>query len=109
MSKMSRDKGARIEREIVNLHTVLGVRAERVPLSGASHYQGNGHDIDVYALGPDKAPLVCEVKARQDGGGFKMIETWLGDYDALFLRSDRHPPFVVVPLRTWELLIYRGK
>jgi Holliday junction resolvase len=36
MSKMSRDKGARIEREIVAAHGALGIKAERVPLSGAS-------------------------------------------------------------------------
>jgi Holliday junction resolvase len=32
----SGDKGARIEREIVTRHAVLGVKAERVPLSGAT-------------------------------------------------------------------------
>jgi hypothetical protein len=104
---MSRDKGARIEREIVNLHTQIGVKAERVPLSGATRYQGNGADIDVYAFGPDKAPLVCEIKAREDGAGFKLLDRWLGDHDALFLRRDRQLPLVVVPLRVWERLMYR--
>jgi hypothetical protein len=36
VSKLSRDKGARIEREIVVAHVGLGIKAERVPLSGAS-------------------------------------------------------------------------
>jgi hypothetical protein len=36
MSKMSRDKGARIEREIVAAHGALGIKAEMVPLNGAS-------------------------------------------------------------------------
>jgi Holliday junction resolvase len=36
MSKLSRDKGARIEREIVAAHGALGIKAERVPLSGTS-------------------------------------------------------------------------
>jgi Holliday junction resolvase len=53
MSKLSRDKGARIEREIVAAHKALGIKSERVPLSGASRYQGNGSDVDVYAFGPD--------------------------------------------------------
>jgi Holliday junction resolvase len=65
MSRLSRDKGARMERQIVALHGELGVKGERVPLSGAVRYQGNGSDIDVYASGPDAAPLVCEVKARE--------------------------------------------
>jgi hypothetical protein len=51
MSKMARDKGARIEREIVAAHGALGVKAERVPLSGASRYQGNGSDPNPKAYG----------------------------------------------------------
>jgi len=46
MSELSRDKGARIEREIVAAHERIDIRAERVPLSGASRYQGNGSDPD---------------------------------------------------------------
>jgi Holliday junction resolvase len=49
MSRASRDKGNRIEHQIVALHAELGIKAERVPLSGAARYQGNGADIDVYA------------------------------------------------------------
>ena len=74
MSKASRDKGARAERELVSLHGVIGVKAERVPLSGASRYQGNGSDVDVDSFGPDAAPLVSEVKARASGEGFTTIE-----------------------------------
>jgi hypothetical protein len=109
MGKMSRDKGARIEREIVNLHTTLGIKAERVPLSGSTRYQGNVADVDIYAYGPDAAPLICEIKARNDGAGFKLLERWLGDHDALFLRRDRKPPLVVLPIQTWERLIYRSR
>ena len=68
MSKLSRDKGLRAERAIVAAHADLGVAAERVPLSGASRYQGNGDDVDEY--GRDAAPLVCEVKPRASGEGF---------------------------------------
>ena len=46
--------GARIEREIVERHKALGIQAERYPLSGASHFRGSGHDIDVGAPGRDK-------------------------------------------------------
>ena len=74
MSKASRDKEARAERELIALHHVIGVKAERVPLSGASRYQGNGSDVDVYSFGPDAAPLVSEVKARASGEGFTTIE-----------------------------------
>jgi len=37
-----RNKGTRIEREIVARHAELGVKAVRVPLSGTAHYLGNG-------------------------------------------------------------------
>jgi hypothetical protein len=83
-SRASRDKGARIEREMVTRHTELGVKAERVPLSGAAHYRGNGADIDVYAFGPEAAPLVGEVKARGNGEGFATLERWLGDSGILW-------------------------
>jgi hypothetical protein len=43
---VSRDNGSRAAREFVALHAELGVKAERVPLSGAARYQG-------YAFGPD--------------------------------------------------------
>src|SRR3954471_3629686 len=100
-----RQKGDRREREIVALHLGMGCKAERVPLSGAVRYQGNGADIDVYALGQDAAPLVCEVKARASGEGFTTLERWLGENCALFLKRDRAEPLVVLPWRTWERLL----
>jgi Holliday junction resolvase len=100
-----RRKGDRIEREIVALHVRLGVHAERYPLSGASHFRNSGHDIDLYVFDKDQAPLVAEVKARKNGGGFVQLEKWLGGYDALFLRRDHADPIVVLPWRVWACLI----
>lgn len=108
MGKMERDKGNRIEREIINLHKELGVYAERVPLSGASRYQGGGHDVDIYPYGKDHAPFRCEVKGRASGEGFTMLERWLAAYDVLFLRRDRQEPLVVVPWQTWISLLGDG-
>ena len=105
MGKPSRDKGARRERQVVALHGDMGVHAERVPLSGASRYRGNGADVDVYALGRDAAPLVAEVKARANGAGFATLERWLGEYDALFLIRDRAEPLVVLPWQSWRRLL----
>jgi hypothetical protein len=104
MARASRDKGARRERQVVELHKGLGVKAERVPLSGATRYQGGGHDVDVYRAGRD-APLCCEVKARGDGQGFKTLERWLSLNDALFLVRDREPPLVLLPWRVYAELI----
>ena len=99
MGKASRDKGLRRERAIVDLHNKCGLRAERVPLSGATHYRGNGADVDLYVRG--EQPVKAEVKARGDGDGFRTLERWLGGNDALFLWRDRAAPFVVLPLHVW--------
>jgi hypothetical protein len=99
MGKASRDKGMRRERAVVDIHTKCGIHAERVPLSGAVRYRGNGADVDIYVRGAE--PLKAEVKARGDGAGFRTLEQWLGANDALFLIRDRAPPLVVLPLHAW--------
>lgn len=105
MGKPSRDKGARRERELVNKHLQIGCHAERVPLSGASRYQGNGADLDIYPFGKDAGALVFEAKARGNGGGFVTIERWLADHDGLFLVRDRAEPLVVLPWRIWARFV----
>jgi Holliday junction resolvase len=104
MSAARRRKGARVEREIVERHCALGVHAERVPLSGAARYQGNGADVDVHAF-PNEKPLACEMKSRRSGAGFATLEKWLGEFDALFLRRDNAEPLAVVPWRVWARLV----
>lgn len=99
MTKRSRDKGNRVERRIVHLHKAMDIRAEKV-----SGMYRPGADLDVYPYGRD-APLVCEVKARNNGQGFATIKRWLSDADALFLVEDRAEPLVVVPWRIWRELI----
>jgi Holliday junction resolvase len=100
-----RRKGDRIERELVAAHRALGVHAERYPLSGASHFRNQSHDLDVYARGRDQAPLVAEVKARKNGGGFVQLEAWLAEFDLLFLRRDGADPLVAMPWRVWAGLL----
>jgi Holliday junction resolvase len=105
VSAMQRRKGLRLEREIVELHRVLGIHSERVPLSGAQRYQNNGSDVDVYAFGRNVAPLKAEVKGRKDGQGFATLERWLGENDILFLRRNYAEPLVVLPWRIWARLL----
>lgn len=105
MSRSQRQKGARIEREIVEAHRAFGVKAERYPLSGSTRFRGQGHDIDVYAFGPDAEPATTEAKGRKTGSGFALLERWLGDYDALFLKRNRADPLVVLPWRMWKRLL----
>jgi len=99
-----RDKGNRLERDIVDRHKAIGVHAERYPLSGASNFRGSSHDIDLYVFHPDEAPLVAEVKGRKSGKGFAVLESWLGDYDLLFLKRNNADPLVTMPWRIWERL-----
>jgi hypothetical protein len=107
VSNMQRRKGSRVENEIVHAHKNVGIHAERVPLSGGSHYRGEGHDIDIYAFGREAAPATAEVKSRSEGRGFALLERWLGEYDVLFLKRDRQDPLVVVPWSVWVRLINR--
>lgn len=111
MGALSRNKGNRVEREIVNLHRKMRIDAERVPLSGAQRYQGNGEDVDVYVFGRTSAPLCCQVKAYKGTRGTKGILDALNNADALFIRYDAEPgqqalpPVVVVSWATWERLV----
>ncbi len=58
MGKASRDKGARRERQIVDLHRDNGIKAERVPLSGAVRFRNTEKtDCDVYVRGENEAPF----------------------------------------------------
>jgi Holliday junction resolvase len=100
-----RQKGDRIERELVERHRAIGVKSERYPLSGASRFRGSGHDVDIYAFGSEEAPLVAESKARKDGGGFVQLERWLGEFDLLFLRRNHADPLVLLPWRVWTRLL----
>jgi len=90
--RKSRNKGARIEREFVNLLKEHGLDAERIPLSGACGGSFSG-DIKIAA----DRDYLAEVKARKNGQGFKVIENWLADNDMLFLKRDRQDPLVVLP------------
>jgi len=87
-----RQKGNRVEREIVRLLQDAGFAAERVPLSGSAGGSYVG-DITVPLLRRD---LVCEVKARRHG--FQQLYGWLDGRDLLIVRADRCQPLVVLPL-----------
>lgn len=95
MGKLSRDKGARVERAIVSALQGHGIAAERVPLSGmGADRRGSTRfkaDVSVPVLGNDER---VEVKARKDG--FRELYAWLDDNFALVVKADRKDPLVVL-------------
>jgi hypothetical protein len=93
--RMSRNKGGRVERELVNALKAEGIAAERVPLSGAA---GGSFSGDI-VVGKE---MIAEVKARKNGEGFKTLEDWLGDNDLLLLKRNNKEPMAVIP---WPVLI----
>tara|TARA_R110000765_G_scaffold214042_5_gene319110 strand:- start:2058 stop:2387 length:330 start_codon:yes stop_codon:yes gene_type:complete len=106
MGKLSRDKGARIEREIVNSHKAAGIHAERFDARRGQFGAESSYDIDVYWQGKEEAPLCGEIKAR------KFFPIWLTGYladnDFLCLREDNRQPLYVVPHHVWIKLLKNG-
>ena len=99
MSK-SKAKGRRVEHLVVALHAAVGVRAERVPLSGSLGGKYSD-DVDLpYGKG--------EVKARKGGEGFKVLEGWMKACAALFLKRDRQPFLVVLTQDAYTDLVRRA-
>ncbi len=107
-ARRSRLKGSEGEREVVQLHRDMGIHAERVPLSGAMAYQGNGEDVDVQPFGQDQPPLACQVKRQATDAGWKTVLGQLGQACALFFRQDRGGWFVLMPLDTYKRLLGRA-
>lgn len=105
---MSRNKGSRVEREMVALlNQSVTVNSKRVPLSGMqAGYPGDIH-IDL-ALTPHREQdftLMAEVKSRKNGAGFATLEKWIQDCDLLLLKRDRAEPFFAMPFSTWKRLV----
>ena len=99
MGRRSRDKGRRVEHNLVNLFKSWGLKAERVGVAYAS-----GHDVDVYKLNRP-APLCGECKARANG--FKQLYAWLDKdgADFLALKADRQETLFVLPERVMRELL----
>ena len=71
-------------------------------MSGASRFPGSGHDLDIYARGEDEAPFVAEVRK------IVQLETWLSDFDCLFLKRNHATSLIVLPWRVWRSLPQRS-
>jgi Holliday junction resolvase len=90
--RKSRDKGLRIEREVVHAFQARGIAAERIPLSGAAGGRFSA-DVSLPILGADKR---AEVKCKAEG--FRELYRWLEGADLLVVRADRQSLLAVVPM-----------
>ena len=90
--RLSRAKGVRTERSIVNALKANGIAAVRIPLSGAVG-GGFAGGIALPLLGRE---LCVEVKARADG--FRELYSWLNQRDVLIVKADRQEPLVILRL-----------
>ena len=95
MGRKSRTKGYRGEKEIVDKLRSYGIKAERVPLSGAAGGRFAG-DV-IITIGT--RDIIAEVKRRAKG--FAQLYKWLADKDVLFVRSDRHEWLVIERFDDW--------
>ena len=100
MGRMSRNKGARIERETVAQLQELGLGAEKMPLSGAlgGKYAG---DLSVPVQGEDWR---AECKGRKDGSGFSTLHDWLWGNRLLFLKRNNMRTLVVMSMEDFARL-----
>lgn len=97
MGKSQRQKGLRIEREMVNKLKEFGLPAERVPLSGAA---GGSYTGDLIVCGER-----AEVKARKGGAGFGLLYRWIEGVTYLIVKTDREQPLVVMELDQFATIL----
>lgn len=101
MGKLSRDKGAGFERELVNALKGKGLQAQRVPLSGATEYAKN--DVEVTAGFDGKTVYSGECKRR--AGLPKFFTEALDGADFAAFRQDRGETLIVLRLDTFAELL----
>ena len=95
MGKLSRDKGARFELEVVHLPRAHGLKAERVPLSDATSYAIG--DVVITPTFADR-PWRGECKRRKELPAW--LTTPLDGCDFVALRADGHEAVALIPLQT---------
>lgn len=102
MGKASRDKGAGYERELVNYFKERhGLKAQRVPLSGATDYAKN--DIEIVAGFDGKTTFSGECKRRKALP--KFFTEALEGADFAAFRQDRGETLIVMRAETFGELL----
>lgn len=99
--KANRQRGDRMERDCVQRLLAMGIPASRVPLSGSAGGDYSG-DLRVEVAGV-KENIECKMRKR----AWKDLYDWLPGHFALFIRTDRQEPLVVMSLDTFAVLARR--
>lgn len=103
MGRMQRNKGARIERQLVHLHEDAGIACKRVPMSGASKTFAR---CDLLVLGGrEHGGLDVEVKARAKGAGFKRVMHKIEEAAAGFVTLDAVAEGRRLVCMTWSVYV----
>ena len=99
MGRFSRNKGYRIENELVTRLRAAGISATRVPLSGQTEHS-SGDLVIRFANGN---VLQGEAKARRAFPAY--LSDWLNGNDFVVLRPDKADPVVLLPWALFTELI----
>ena len=100
--RSSQRKGANFERSIVHAFSAFGLKARRVPLSGAV---GGEFQDDVLVDDATGRTHRLECKKRKTGSGFKTLYDWLQGADGLVVARDRDEALVVIRLKDYAELL----
>lgn len=98
MPNPQRQKGDRFERDCVHQLDALGIKASRVPLSGAAGGEYSG-DLRVDVCGTTET-IECKTRKR----AWSDLFGWLPGNYALFIKADRTDTLVVMSLETFATL-----
>jgi hypothetical protein len=98
--KRNRQRGAEFERELVNLFRDHGLKAERVPLSGATSYAKD--DVEVT---PTFAEKPWRGECKRKSAVPKWIVDALGECNFMAMRGDRQEALIVIRASTFAELL----
>lgn len=110
MGKFARDKGLRVEREmVIALRKFKDVECIRIPQSGAYGKFGGRDWMGDLKMSIKKSigtqEFTIEVKARADEAGFKKVKEWLGDNQILIIKENFNKPLVTMRWAVFQYLI----
>jgi hypothetical protein len=97
MTARSKAKGQTFERDVQRALNAAGFDARRVPNQGG---MPDAYDLDI-AFPRHVLRGEAKIRAR----GFTALYGWLTDADLLFIRADRKPALVCLPLETFLALV----